>query len=834
MDVEIVVLILLGAAAAGWYLRRLRIRAQESREILTALPDALFVCDAVGRIRFANQAAARLLRDSVDDLMRKSIRDLVPLEDRERLTLPRDVELSVERTLLARDGERIDATVSFAPLRSGEDVTGAVVTARDIRDRKRAEREILQAVTLLESTLDSTADGVLVVADSGRILSYNHRFVDMWRLPEELLKRGSDAEVFEYIATQISNREAFMNGMKALAEQPEAESFDLLEFHDGRRVERYSIGRRIEGVSGVRVWSFRDVTARHAAEAALRDSEVRYRLLFEQNAAGVYVTQLDGTIIDCNATFATMLGYRRADIVGTDAGALHARPLEREELMSLLLDASILNSVEIEMKNSDGTSTWVLQNFILVGGRDGGVVHSTVVDISDRKRAEEQIEFHAFHDVLTQLPNRKLFADRLRHNLMRCRRSGRPLAVMFVDIDHFKTINDTLGHTTGDELLLELSRRLRGCVREDDTVARLGGDEFTIILSELRAAEDAIPVAQKLLDVAAEPINVGGASLSVTASIGIAIYPEDGGDAESLLRNADSAMYRAKESGRNNYQLCTEEMKQRAMERLSMETRLRRALHDGDLTVHYQPVVTLPTGVVVGAEALIRWNDPDRGLMDAPTFMQAAEETRLSLPIGEFVLKRACREAREWRDRGFGPLRVAVNLSPRQFQQHDLPEVVHTAVREARVDPGALELEITESAVMQNPDGAIETARALRRIGVGLAIDDFGVGFSSMAHLARFPITAVKIDRTFIRDLYVNGEEAGGGIVSAMIALGRSMRIRVVAEGVENESQLAFLVRRKCTEAQGYFFGRPGTAESLAATLGEHKALIRREPRLSV
>src|SRR5438045_1450154 len=300
------------------------------------------------------------------------------------------------------------------------------------------------------------------------------------------------------------------------------------------------------------------------------------------------------------------------------------------------------------------------------------MVHATVVDISDRKRAEEQIEFHAYHDVLTHLPNRRLFTDRLALGINRARRSGRSLAVMFIDLDHFKTVNDTFGHTAGDELLLEMSQRLRECIREDDTVARIGGDEFTIILSELRHPEDAAQVAQKILDMVQLPMTISGMPVEISASIGIALYPVDGFDVETLLRNADSAMYRAKESGRNNYQLCTDEMKTRAVERLSLETRLRKAIQLNQLVLHYQPQVNLATGRVIGVEALVRWNDPDRGLIEPMAFIPIAEESRLILPIGEWVLHHACVQARAWLDCGMTPLRMAVNLSARQFQQYDL------------------------------------------------------------------------------------------------------------------------------------------------------------------
>jgi diguanylate cyclase (GGDEF)-like protein len=436
-----------------------------------------------------------------------------------------------------------------------------------------------------------------------------------------------------------------------------------------------------------------------------------------------------------------------------------------------------------------------------------------VVDISDRKRAEEQIEFHAYHDVLTQLPNRKLFTDRLTHSITRARRSGRALAVMFVDLDHFKAINDLHGHEAGDELLLTMAGRLRDNVRDDDTVARLGGDEFTILLSELRQPEDAANVAEKVIKALSEPLSLGGAKVEVSASIGISLFPGDGPDAETLLRNADSAMYRAKESGRNNYQLCTDDLKRRATERLSLEQRLRRAIEQEELVLHYQPQVSLTKGNVIGVEALVRWNDPERGLVHPASFIPLAEESRLILPLGDWVLRAACTQMRAWRDAGLELPAVAVNLSLRQFQQYDIVGSVRTALAETGLPANALELEITESTAMQNSDATIDVLRALRNLGVSIAIDDFGTGYSSLSYLKRFPITAVKIDRSFVRDVATS--EGDAAIVAAVVGIARSLKIRVIAEGVETEEQLTFLRRRKCDAAQGYLFSRPVAAASL-------------------
>ena len=795
-------------------------------EIIGTMADVLLVCDREGRIEFANRAATAILGYEERELAGRRIDDLLAQETVLSSKLQRRSLRNDEYAFISAAGERIDLTLSIAPVVHDGVPAGAVIIGRDIRDRKRAEREVLQAMTLLQSTLDSTADGILVTGDGGRIVSYNRRFVEMWRIPQQLMDSGDARRALEFATSQLASAGDVLRSIETAG----AETFDLLELEDGRRFERYSIVRNVEDIETIRVWSFRDVTARFTAEAALRESEIRYRLLFEQNAAGVCVSRLDGLIIDCNETFACMLGYTRAELVGTNTARLYANASEADELAMLLGGVGTLNSVEIELRRADRRALWALENLAVIGTGPAAVVHATVVDISDRKRAEEQIEFHAYHDVLTHLPNRKLFTDRLRHSLTRAKRNNKSVAVMFIDVDHFKTVNDTLGHTAGDELLLEMARRLRECVREDDTVARLGGDEFTIILAELRHPEDALAVAQKILAAIQEPLTIGSMPIVVSASIGVALYPEDGHDPESLLRNADNAMYRAKEAGRSTVQLCTDEMKNRGLERLAVESRLRSAVNGEQLMLVYQPQVSLVTGRTIGVEALVRWNDPVRGLVEPASFIPIAEETRLILPLGEWVLRAACRQMKEWHDAGSGAMRVAVNLSARQFQQHDLVEMVRSALEDAQLPAAALDLEITETTAMQNGEATVETLRALRELGVGVSLDDFGMGYSSLHYLKRFPITAVKIDRAFVNDLTTS--DGDGAIVTAVIGMARSLRLRVVAEGVETAEQFSFLRAKDCDAAQGYYFSRPAGAGDVTRILAEQATLFPRESGL--
>jgi diguanylate cyclase (GGDEF)-like protein/PAS domain S-box-containing protein len=586
--------------------------------------------------------------------------------------------------------------------------------------------------------------------------------------------------------------------------------------HEGQAAGAVIIGR------DTREWK-RAAVGRDAALAALRQSELRYRLLFEENAAGVCVMSADGVMTDCNATFASITGYDRRALVGRNLRELYAATNTRDPLSTL--DRSSSNSSEVDLTRKDGSTTYLLQNLVEVGEGDDAVIHATVVDISERKLAEERIEFRAYHDVLTNLPNRKLFVDRLEQKLARGKRSGRSIAVMFVDIDRFKTVNDMYGHLAGDELLLIVADRLRACIRAEDTVARIGGDEFTIMVSELRHPEDAASVAEKILEAIQMPVDLSSSiTVEVTASIGIAIAPVDGSDPESLLRHADGAMYRAKEAGRNNYQLCTEEMKKRAIVRLTLEAKLRRAVAEKQFVLLYQPQVDLISGTIIGVEALIRWNDPERGMVDPATFIPVAEDSRLILPIGEWVLESACAQMKQWHRRGIPIPRVAVNLSARQFQQQNLVDTVRNALLHAELDPELLELEITETTAMQNAQATVEVLRNLRALGVRISIDDFGTGYSSLDYLKRFPIDAVKIDRAFVRD--ISSDDSDLAIVSAVIGIARSLGLGVIAEGVETAEQVAVLREYGCKEAQGFYFSRPVPPEAIAALVAEQQSAL--------
>lgn len=436
-----------------------------------------------------------------------------------------------------------------------------------------------------------------------------------------------------------------------------------------------------------------------------------------------------------------------------------------------------------------------------------------------RVEAQEQLDFLAYHDALTGLPNRALFEDRFNQVRMRADRNRTKIGLLFVDLDQFKTINDSLGHQLGDRLLIGVGQRLCECVREGDTVSRQGGDEFLLLLPDISEPGATAGPLISVMNKVAEPFDIDGTELSTTVSVGVAIYPDDGADFDTLAKKADLAMYRAKESGRNAYRFFDEQMNVEAVEHLSMRNGLRRALERGEFVLHYQPQIDLATGAVIGAEALIRWHHPELGLVAPSRFIGVAEESRLIIPIGEWVLNEACRQAAAWRREGLPALMVAVNLSGIQFKRGDVEQTVLSALECTGYDPAWLELEITESTLIQNVNEMLDTVKRLKRLGVRLSIDDFGTGYSSLSYLKRFDVDKLKVDQSFIRDLTHDANDAA--IVQAVIQMGHSLNLRVIAEGVEDAQVLARLQELGCDEVQGYYFAKPMAPEEFARYVSE-------------
>ena len=563
-----------------------------------------------------------------------------------------------------------------------------------------------------------------------------------------------------------------------------------------------------------------DITERKRAEQALAESEERHRDLFENARDAMFTYNLRGRMISGNRRVTELTGYTNEEFLTLNLGQVIATDyhlLAAEALKRVFNGDSAPYELEIRAKDGRRIPLEITARIILGKRGEPKTVQAIGRDITERKQAEETIRRLAYHDALTGLPNRALFEDRLLVALAQARRQGEMLAVLFLDLDSFKVVNDTLGHGAGDKLLQAVAHDLATLVREGDTVARVGGDEFTVLLAGIEAPEDATDIAQRILECLRQPRVINGTEFRTTGSIGVTMYPADGDEGETLLRNADTAMYRAKERGRDNYQLYTASMNARMMERIAVEQDLRHALVRDELTLFYQPIVAVETGVITGAEALLRWRHPQRGIVPPDEFIPLAEETGLILEIGEWVLRQTCRQVRQWREQGLAIDIVAVNLSARQLQQEDLVERIAGILRESGVSPDSIQLEITEGAVLKNVDSAIAMLRQLGGMGIQIALDDFGTGYSSLTYLKRFPIDAVKIDRSFVRDLEYDASDAT--IVSTVIGMAENLHLNVIAEGVETENQLEFLRQRGCKEYQGYLFARPVPPEEFAELL---------------
>jgi diguanylate cyclase (GGDEF)-like protein/PAS domain S-box-containing protein len=581
------------------------------------------------------------------------------------------------------------------------------------------------------------------------------------------------------------------------------------------------VGLMLSGL--LRRLELRDAESMERMEA-LREAEERFRRAFDNAPIGMALASLDGRYLRVNPALAALTGYEVDELIGKAFSDI----THPEDLKSDLAGLDELLSGELETYETEkryvhaqGHVLWVQVNVTVVHDGDGGPLHfvAQTQDVTERKRAEAELAHQALHDPLTGLPNRLLFIDRLQVALAHLGRRDGAVAVLFLDLDRFKLINDSHGHDVGDQVLMEMAGRLRGLLRPSDTLSRFGGDEFTILCEDVSSDEDAVVVAERVAEALAEPFPLADREVFLSASIGIALGRDRAMSAGALLRDADAAMYGAKERGRSRYAIYDGAMRLRGAERLETETALRRAIERGELRLHYQPEVDLATGRAVGVEALVRWAHPERGLVAPGEFIPVAEDTGLIVPIGEWVLREACRQARAWQgEYGDAPLRMAVNLSGRQLADDNLHDAVAGALADADLPPELLCLEITESAVTEDPQRAQATLRALKRLGVRLAIDDFGVGFSSLSQIRQLPAAdEIKIDRSFIAGLGRNREDEA--IVASVISLAQSLEVETIGEGVESAEQADRLRELGCDHAQGFHFARPGPAAEAGKVL---------------
>ncbi len=682
----------------------------------------------------------------------------------------------------------------------------------DITESKRIELDLRKLSRALEQSPAS-----VVITDTKGIIEYvNPKFEEISGYKAEeaigqnprILKSGDKQpeeykDLWETISAGGEWKGVFHNKRKDGSIYWEAASISGLRGEDGEITHYIAVKE--------------DITARKRAEDQLRMNAT----VFDTASEGILVTDANNRIKTVNPAFTRITGYEPEDIIGQDPKVLSSGRHEAHfyrQMWSQIKKHGFWSG-EVWNRRKDGSvyPEW-LSVVVIRDDKTDEIKEYVAVfsDISQRKQDEEQIRRQANYDALTGLPNRSLFFDRLNQAVISARREEGLLALLFVDLDRFKAVNDTFGHVLGDEMLQEVAERLKVCVRDSDTVARLGGDEFVVLAHDMSEVNDAALVAEKIIDQMSKPFNVGGREVALGASIGITIYPEDTNDAEEMMRNADMAMYRAKEGGRNRYQFFTVGMQEQVRERLELEQDLRHAIDKEELTLYYQPIVDSQSGTPRSVEALLRWNHPKRGLISPETFIPLAEDGGLIIAIGNCVMEEACRQLREWRDEGIN-INVSVNVSSRQLGREFSPWILSGMLKEYGVRGEWLTLEITEGLLMDDSPEVLKWLNGFKELGVGLSIDDFGTGFSSLSYLKRFPVDVLKIDRSFIRG--VPDDVGDVSLVEAILAMGKSLNLKVVAEGVETKQQLQFLRKRGCDLLQGFYFGEPMRESELRAWL---------------
>ncbi|WP_374265427.1 EAL domain-containing protein [Zoogloea sp.] len=733
----------------------------------------------------------------------------------------------MEYRLRRHDGEYRWIIDSARPIHDLDgNFIGYLGSCLDITDRRNVEAALRERESRLSTLLASMGEGVIMRDADGALRECNAAARDILGLsPEEMSDWHLHGNLVAYL-DEDGNPIPIdrVPSMRALRTGKAQSGILGIDRKDGSRRWMWTnavplLDEEDDGPSKVRgvVTTIADVTVRRVHEEQLRLAWT----VVQNSVEAIVVTDADQRILSVNRAFTDVTGYTAEDAIGNTPRMLQSGHHDRSFYESMWQDIQILGFWQGEIHDRRKNGTFYPSSLSISAVRDqsGRLTHYVAVfsDITERKASEARIAFLAQHDPLTGLPNRTLLHDRLDQALANAARHGTRIALMFLDLDRFKTINDSLGHMIGDRLLQGVAQRLTSCVRETDTVSRQGGDEFLIVLTDVDVPDDAARVAEKILDLLQPPFDMDGQQLGTSFSIGIALYPEDGRDVEMLMKNADTAMYHAKESGRNTYRFFDEAMNVNALERLHLENGLRQAIEQQEFQLYYQPQVELASGRIIGVEALLRWFSGNLGSISPARFIPLAEECGLIVPIGEWVLQTACRQARAWQDAGLPPVPVAVNLSALQFRRSDIVASVASALAQSGIDGRWLELELTESLLMQSgPDVAAILGR-LKALGVRLSIDDFGTGYSSLAYLKRFPVDQLKVDQSFVRDLSDDPDDAT--IVRAIIQLGNSLRLEVIAEGTETPEQMDFLRREGCVAAQGYLFSPPLPAEAVTGLL---------------
>ena len=788
--------------------------------------DAIIGKTAEGVVTNWNRAAEKMYGYTGTEAIGRDLCFLVPSERQgelqaimQRIRTGQPVEC-LETQRVTKAGCVLDVSLSVSPIKDkiGR-IVGVSTIARDITLRKRSEDQL----KLHSAALEAAAHAIVITDCDGKIVWLNKAFTALTGYSKEevlgknprLLKSGEHSETYY----------AKLWSTISLGKVWPGELVNMRK--DGTTyTEEMTITPVTQDLGNATCTHFvairQDVTKRKQLEEMLQNNENKYRALFEESADANWLMDEKG-FLDCNSAALQMFGYSSATEMMHPADI--SPPNQPDGIPSRVaaeqkMAAAFLNGRERfewlhQRKNASTFPAEVCLTALTLSGQP--TLLATVRDITDRKAAEERVQYLAYYDALTGLPNRTLLQDRLAKALASARRRKDRLALLFLDLDRFKDINDSLGHSVGDLLLQKIGERLKTWGREQDTVARLGGDEFLIMVTGIKDATDAAVAGERLMDAMTAEFVIQGHSFSINCSLGISVFPEHGANGETLIKNADVAMYSAKDNGRNNFRFFTDEMNARVVERLTLENSLRLALEKEQLFLVYQPQMDIATGKITGMEALLRWQHPDLGLVPPDKFIRIAENSGLIVPIGEWVLRMACRQARKWQDEGLPAVSVAVNVSAVQFRQEGFCELIGRVLGETRLAPQYLELELTESLLLANAEVMLSVVQELKAMGLTLAIDDFGTGYSSFSYLRQFRVNKFKIDRSFIRDVAVNPDDAA--ITAAIISMAKSLRLKVIAEGVETEAQMSFLRAHQCDEIQGYYFSKPLSPEQAADKL---------------
>ncbi|RFU47006.1 EAL domain-containing protein [Paraburkholderia sp. DHOC27] len=791
------------------------------------VPMYIFDCESL-RFMAVNAAAVQQYGYAESEFLEMTIREIRPNAEVGRLEshLSRsNVASSVGRTMAGvwhhrrKDGSTISADISYHRL-TFMGRPSIFVLADDVTEQINAEAEAQRSNQMLETVIDNIPQRIFWKDHESRYLGCNMAFARDAGLayPEQVVGKTDNDLPWRAFADNVRAHdvEVISTGVPKMNFEVDLVIDNVHRTTVTSKLPFTDSDGRVIGVLG----SYSDITERKRADLALRlqsralDASVNAILITGPSAAGNLIEYV-------NPAFKRITGYEPAEVIGQDCRLLQRDDRDQEGVTSIRQALAANREVSAVLRNyrKDGALFWNQLFIAPVPNPDGETTHhiGVINDITDLMRYQEQLEYQANYDSLTRLPNRNLLRDRLQHALIVAQRHHKGVAVVFIDLDGFKNVNDSLGHSVGDRLLSVVAERLGRCARASDTVARHGGDEFVIVMTDTVDEQSLIAWMERVRTSISEPVWLDGTELYVGCSMGASLFPQDGEDAETLLKKADLAMYRAKDMGRNTFQFYQPEMNAAAGARLNLERRLRRALRDGEFLLHYQPQVDIVSGQIVGMEALVRWRDPEVGLIPPSSFIPVAEECGLIGPLSEWVLREACRQNKAWQDEGLPPARVSVNLSARQFQQHDIAKLVTTVLAETGLEPQYLELELTESTIMRNAEEAVSMLNALHALGIGLAIDDFGTGYSSLSYLKRFPVDRLKIDRSFVSDIGTSGDDET--ITSAIIALAHSLNLQVIAEGVETSEQLDFLKERACDEMQGFFFSRPMPRDAIPELL---------------